>query len=101
MSLYHCSLGPHGEVDCLGMMHNNGGGGLLRHELVSLGEIDANCIPGGEQLEHLRVVLQVVNSLEAPAIAASPLLFQFQVAANNALHILCQRLSHLDGQSMH
>src|SRR4051812_42737268 len=57
------------EVGGLGVRHDDGGGGLLRHELVRLGERYPDCLWDAEQAPDAFVVGQLWDGGVAPAIA--------------------------------
>src|SRR6266481_7770497 len=77
----------HCKVYRLGMMHDDSGSGLLWHELIGCGEIDADGTSCRQQLEHLLVILKIGDGLVAPAIAAPALSWQAEFLANHAVGV--------------
>src|SRR6266567_9225367 len=64
-------LSPHRVILRLRMMHDDGRRALLRDELERAGQLHSELALGGQELEHLRVVIQIRTRAIAPRVALS------------------------------
>src|SRR6187431_1744496 len=90
----------HGVVLGLRVMHDHGGGALLRDQLERRGELHAERLLGGEQLEQLRVVLEVRARAVAPRVPLAASARYAELAADPAVQPLGYRLRALDGDAV-
>src|SRR5688572_28335491 len=92
--------GAHGVVFGLRVMHENGGGALLGHQLEGARELHPELLLGRKNPEERRVILEVGTRAVAPGVALAAVPRDAELAAYSPVHPLRDRFRGFDGEAV-